>query len=113
MNKILQGVLVLDTDTSRELKKGGKITLEVDNNKVVAWLDENGDTQFTSELLTKDVKVEMWDDNAIYLKPAQYEALIAGEMVTISKGVIVYDEATSSFKLRAKNSTPIHFVVHR
>lgn len=40
MNKVLQGVLVLDTETSKELKKGGSITIVLSDLNVKLTYDK-------------------------------------------------------------------------
>lgn len=112
MNKILQGILVLDSETSRELKKGGIVTLEVEGNHVEAHLNENKELSFNCSKINKEVKVEHYKEDTIYLKNETYNRLMNGERVLTTKGFLYKDE-NGKFIVETEKQTKIDFVVYR
>lgn len=112
MNKILQGVLVLDTETSRELKKGGKIDIEVGGNNVHVELDNNQELTFETKKISKNVVVECFSQDKLYLDKGHYDRLMQGETLEVKDGTLSKND-DGTFKLTARNSQTIQIVCYR
>lgn len=113
MNKVLQEVLVLDTETSKKLKKGGKVDVLLSGIVVHITIDDEKELHFTTEERKQEVIVKEFEDNVIYMKKDKLQAILSGTAQEISSGILSYDKENDKFILKPKEVDKVKLVLYR
>lgn len=109
MNKILQGVLLLDTETSKILKKDGEICTVIDDMQIRVTMNENKDITFDVISLCKPIDWKVAEEGEVIFTRDEWTSLCLGQEV--KKGRKKYYLVDN--KVYDSKITPISKVVYR
>lgn len=116
MNKVLQGVLLLDTETSRELRKSGVANIVIDSKPITVLFDKEAKKVSWSieDAQGEEKDFQIVHKDIIQLTEEDYKALENGEILPFGKkGTIRLNDNGTKIVYTPNKKLEINQVIYR